>query len=409
VGGYDGRKTPTIGRGFVLLVVLLTALIGCTGSRPDDTQARTAVQEVLDRQSAAVVDGDRDRYLAAVDPQAGRYRARQRQVITTLDKLPVGRWSQQVTALQVNGGTAEAQVTLSYRLRGYDRAPVTASEDLRFRRRNGHWYVSAELPGSSTELWEQGPVTVVRGAHSLVLGTGSADARLHEVAHEADAAVPAVSRAWPRSWSQRVVVLVPDSLHDMGELLDSPGSTYQGIAAVTTGEAGSSQQATAERIVVNPRSYAVLSELGRQVVTTHETTHVATRRWTTAATPLWLSEGFADWVAYRTAGRTAQQVAPELAQAVQAGDVPETLPQDTDFRFDNGADALSRAYEGGWLACRMIADRWGEKALTSLYAEVGASPATGEDAVDDALHTVLHTNTGEFTDRWRAYLRQQLG
>jgi hypothetical protein len=406
VGGYDGTKTPTI---LVILVVLLTALIGCTGSQRGDSQARAAVQEVLDRQSAAVVDGDRDRYLAAVDPHSERYRVRQRQVITTLAELPIGRWSQHVTALRVTGGTAEAQVTLRYRFRGYDRAPVTASEDLRFHRRNGHWYVSAELPGSSTELWEQGPVTVVHGEHSLVLGTGSADARLHEVAHEADSAVPAVSRAWPRSWSHRVVVLVPDSLHDMGALLDSPGSTYQGIAAVTTGEAGSSREATAERIVVNPRSYAILSELGRQVVTTHETTHVATRRWTTSATPLWLSEGFADWVAYRTTGRTPQQIAPELAQAVRAGDVPEMLPQDTDFRFDNGADALSRAYEGGWMACRMIADRWGEKALTSLYTEVGTSRTTGSDAVDDALHKVLHTSTAEFTARWRAYLRQQLG
>jgi hypothetical protein len=404
--GRNGKRTPIL---LVLLVVLLTGLIGCTGSRPDTSGARAAVQEVLDRQSAAVVDGDRDRYLAAVDPQADRYRVQQRQAITTLAKLPVGRWSQQLTSLQVDGGSAQAQVTLSYRLRGYDRAPVTASEDLELHRRSGQWYLSGELPGSSTELWEQGAVTVVHGDHSLVLGTGNAKARLREIAHDADAAVPDVSRAWPRDWSQRVVVLVPDSLHDMGALLDSPGSTYQGIAAVTTGEAGSSKGATAERIVVNPRSYAVLSELGRQVVTTHETTHVATRRWTTSATPLWLSEGFADWVAYRNTGRTPQQVAPELAAAVRAGDVPETLPQDTDFRFDNGEDALARAYEGGWLACRMIAAHWGTHALPTFYAEVGTSRTTGSDAVDDALHEVLHTDVAAFTDRWRTYLREQLG
>jgi hypothetical protein len=391
-----------------MLVVLLTGLIGCTGSQPDTSHVRAAVQEVLDAQSAAVVAGNRQSYLAAVDPQAHRYLGRQKQVIGTLTGLPVGSWSQHVTSLQVTGGTAEVQVTLSYRFRGYDRAPVTAAEDLELTRRNGRWYLSAELPGSSTELWEQGAVTVVHGERSLVLGTGSAGARLHEIAHEADAAVPTVSRAWPHHWSHRVVVLVPDSLHDMGALLDSPGSTYQGIAAVTTGEVGSSQQATAERVVVNPRAYAVLSELGRQVVTTHEVTHVATRRWTTAATPLWLSEGFADWVAYRDTGRTPQQVAPELAQAVRAGDVPDALPQDTDFRFDNGADALSRAYEGGWLACRMVADRWGAHALASLYTAVGASPTTGSGAVDDALHKVLHLSTGRFTAEWRDYLRQQL-
>lgn len=404
--GYDGKRTPT---SLVMLVVLLTGLIGCTGSQPETSHVRSAVQEVLDVQSAAVVAGNQESYLTAVDPQAHRYLARQRQVIGTLAKLPVGSWSQHVTALRVTGGTAEAQVTLSYRFRGYDGAPVTASEDLTLRRRNRRWYVAGELPGSTAELWEQGHVTVVHGENSLVLGTGAADARLHEIAHEADAAVPTVSRAWPHHWSHRVVVLVPDSLHDMGALLDSPGSTYQGIAAVTTGEAGSSGQATAERVVVNPRAYAMLSELGRQVVSTHEITHVATRRWTTSATPLWLSEGFADWVAYRGTGRTPRQVAPELARTVRAGDVPDALPQDTDFRFDNGGDALSRAYEGGWLACRMVADRWGVKALTSLYTAVGASRSTGRGAVEDALHTVLHVSTARFTAQWRDYLRQQLG
>jgi hypothetical protein len=406
VGGSDRRRgAATV---FAVLCVLLAGLIACTGSQRDTGPARSAIQEVLDGQSAAVLDGDADRYLAAVDAHAGRYRVEQRQAAATLAELPVRSWSQHVTALQADGGRAEARVTLSYRLRGYDRAAVTASEDLAFTRRNGRWYIAGELPGSSTELWEQGPVSVVHGEHSLVLGTGEGTARLEEVAHDADAAVPQVSRVWHRSWSRGVVVLVPDSLHDMGALLDSPGSTYQGIAAVTTGEAGAPRGGTAERIVVNPRSYSELSELGRQVVTTHETTHVATRRWTTSATPLWLSEGFADWVAYRGTGRTPQQVAPELAAAVRTGNVPDALPQDTDFRFDNGQDALARAYEGGWLACRMIADRWGDHALTSLYTEVGTSRTTGTLAVDDALKEVLDTSTPEFTAQWRAYLREQL-
>ena len=204
------------------------------------------------------------------------------------------------------------------------------------------------------------------------------------------------------------MVLVPKSLEGMAGLLGAPASRYRGIAAVTTGEVGGSGTAPADRITVNPDAYAVLGDLGKQVVLTHETTHVATRRHTTAATPLWLSEGYADWVGYRGTGRTPAQVAPELDRAIGLGHVPSALPQDSDFAFSGDAGRLAQAYESGWMACRMIADRWGEARLDDFYRAVG-DHAGREGAVEDALGTVLGTTQEKFTRQWRAYLRSQLG
>jgi hypothetical protein len=250
-------------------------------------------------------------------------------------------------------------------------------------------------------------VTAVKGAHSLVLGTGRTAAQLRAYARLADRAVPAVSRAWGTDWTRHVVVLVPRSLQGMAGLLGSPASNYRGIAAVTTGEAGGSGRAPADRVVVNPEAYAILGDLGKQVVLTHETTHVATRAHTTAATPLWLSEGYADWIGYLGTGRTPAEAAPELTRAVQDGHAPSALPADKDFGFTSDPAELAQAYEGGWLACRMIADHWGTARLDAFYRAVGAH-GTRAGAVENALKKVLGTTPGAFTDQWREYVRAQL-
>ncbi|NEE06242.1 hypothetical protein G3M58_07310, partial [Streptomyces sp. SID7499] len=80
--------------------------------------------------------------------------------------------------------------------------------------------------------------------------------------------------------------------------------------------------AIADRVIVNPQAYATLGSFGQRIVLTHETTHVATRTSTSTATPVWLSEGFADWTAYRGEDRAADTIAPELAEAVRSGRTP---------------------------------------------------------------------------------------
>ncbi|WP_225822701.1 hypothetical protein [Streptomyces naphthomycinicus] len=379
---------------------LLLPLAGCAG-KPAGDPARAEVQRVLDRRSAALLDHDEAAYGATGT----------RTQYTRLRALPLASWAYKVTALRRTGSGATADADLRYRVAGYDRAPVDARRTLTLgRTADGHWYVTADKPARKTgqQLWDQGTVAAVRGAHSLVLGADGSAAGLESYARLADRAVPAVSGAWGTRWSRRVVVLVPRSLAGMAALLGSPEADYRGIAAVTTGEAGGSGTAPADRVVVNPEAYAVLGDLGKQVVLTHETAHVATRADTTAATPLWLSEGYADWVGYLGTGRAPEEAAPELARAVRDGETPDALPGDKDFGFTSEPTKLARAYEGGWLACRMIADQWGATRLGAFYRAVGAHGKRA-GAVEEALKKVLGTTPEAFTARWRDYLEAQLG
>ncbi|MEU9880624.1 hypothetical protein AB0I05_30975 [Streptomyces phaeochromogenes] len=389
----------------------MTASAGCGGGSGTDSSSGD-VQRVLDTRAAAVRDGSEREFVATQAPAtlAAGERAAARTEFRNLRGVPLADWAYRVTSLHRSGDRATADAELRYRIEGYDKAPIVTARTLSLARADGHWYVTADRPAkdSSQQLWEQGAVLAVRGEHSLVLGVGRPRDALRHYAELADRAVPAVREAWGEDWSRRVVVLVPKSLDGMAGLLGAPASGYRGIAAVTTGEAGGSAKAPADRIIVNPDAYGVLGAFGRQVVLTHETTHVATRASTSAATPLWLSEGYADWVGYRGTGRTAPQAAPELARAVAEGRVPDALPGDEDFGFGGDAGSLARAYEGGWLACRMIAERWGEVRLGEFYRAVGDHEKRA-GAVEAGMQEVLGTSLEEFTEQWRAYVRDRLG
>ncbi|MEU5717753.1 hypothetical protein AB0G71_18555 [Streptomyces sp. NPDC020403] len=407
-----GRTRTRSAAGAVLAGLLLTS--ACAAPRePAPGLTAEDVGGALDRRAAAVMAHDPEGYLAGTDPRAVSFRAAQRTELANLADVPLESWAYEVKDVTGRGADrATADVELRYRITGYDSAPMSASRTVELVRRGegGHWYIAADRPAEDAPglLWQQGDVEVVRGTRSLVLGVGRSGEELRRIAATADRAVPAVSGAWPERWARRVVVLVPRSVEDMAGLLGSPAASYRGIAAVTTGEVGGSGRTPADRVVVNPQAYGMLGEFGQRVVLTHETTHVATRAVTTAATPVWLSEGFADWAAYREEGRTAREIAPELAEAVRHGELPAALPADGDFGFGEDPAELARAYEGGWLACALIARDWGEDGLIAFYRAVGSH--TGRDgAVEKALQSVLGTTPEDFTARWREYLRARLG
>lgn len=388
----------------------LTLLVCCGCSTPaaGDGPLRRAVGAVLDARARAVGRHDRAAFLATVDPAASRFRAAQAVVFDNLRRLPFASWSYRVrsTGAFPVAGRQQTAVTaeLDYRLRGYDTAPVTGDTFLTMTRRAGHWYLSAQNGAeqgreATAQPWDLGPLTVVTGRRSLVLGQGT-PAVLRGYADLADAAVPVVGAAWPGGWRRRAIVEVPGSRTGMAALLGASPDAYRSIAAVTTAELRGGGSAPADRVIVNPEAFAGLSAFGRRVVLTHELTHVATRTATTSATPLWLSEGFADWVGYGGSGRSPRSIAPELARDTATGEVPDSLPSAADFA--GTAARLPQAYEEAWLACRLIADVWGKDRLVALYR------AAGRQGERRALRGVLGVDTAGFTARWRTYLAKEL-
>jgi hypothetical protein len=236
---------------------------------------------------------------------------------------------------------------------------------------------------------------------------GPAGAPLDEVAAAADDAASHVSAVWGTQWNRRVAVLVTSS---DAQFSAAVGATEQiedvSAAAVTTGVDPVTHRAYGQRLVLAPSALTKLSAVGRQIVFRHEITHLATAAITDPTTPRWVVEGFAEYVANLDTGQSVGDAAGELRSAVRAGDVPTALPDDGAFAASGAA--LARAYEGAWLACRLIAAHAGTAGLLRFYRTTASALLPAAQALTQAVADAMHESPAAFTAQWRMYLKAQL-
>ncbi len=248
---------------------------------------------------------------------------------------------------------------------------------------------------SPIPLWMLDRVTVARTPRSLVV-SADLDAT-GDFSRLADQAVVDVGRVLPR-WRGRVVVEVPRHQRQLGRVLGTGAGTYAAIAAVTATADGSLSRRAPAHVFVNPRVFDPLGPRGSQIVMSHEATHVAMRA-ALSPSPLWLLEGFADYVALARVDVPVSRLAGQTLARVRRSGPPDRLPTQEDF--GPRRPELGASYEAAWLACRLIAERYGEQRLVAFYR---ASDRAG--ATEPAFRTVLGTSEPAFTRVWRAELRR---
>lgn len=374
-----------------------------------------ALDELLASRGHAVLAQDRQAWLATVDPLAADFVDGQSTVFENLAAVPLAEWRYEYAGegqplslqrqAELGPDAWVARVVLVYRFADEaDLGEVRREQHLTLVRRDDRWLVAGDADGTTAkDLWDLGPVQAVRGERTLVLGTAEVE-ELNQYAGESDQAVTHVDEVWGTQWPRAVVLLVPRTQTEMAHLLGRPDETgLEQIAAVTTGEVRpAGEEPSADRVIINPAGFAQLGPLGRQVVLTHEITHVATRATASTDVPIWLSEGFADYVAYRDTGVAASVVAQDLLDEVREGNSPTTLPGTGDF--DPRQGVVASAYSGAWLAAHMVAERWGEETLVSLYRSMAGGTPEGEALVE-------HVGLGEaaFTQEWVAYVEELAG
>lgn len=381
---------------------------------------------LLRERAAAIVHHDRAAFLATLDPASGAFRHTQARMFADLTEIRFASWSysfipvsvpvpRRARARYAAPTWAPVAFRLHYRIAGFDKAPTDLRQYPTFVERSGRWYLGSlrDFAGrgqvSAAGLWDFAPVHVIRRPSVLVLGPRSELGTMARVADQMQAAIPRVDAVWGRRWSQRVIVAVPATQHEMA-LITSDTADLDQIAALTSSEVATvhgRSSPVGDRVTINPANWPRLGTLGSEVVLTHELTHVATRADSTSATPKWLSEGFADYVGFLDSGVPVPAAAAELATRVSAGDVPARLPGDRAFRGSSAS--LPTAYESSWLACRLIAQRYGRGRLVRFYRAVGRSGRGQQAAVADALHRLFGLSTARFTSMWRGYLRSELG
>ncbi len=413
-GGAVGRATRTTPSGPVVAVPVEPTSGAALRSTPDaDEQRAMAVTGLLQTRAAAILAGDQPAWLSTVDPQSP-FHDQQARVFANLRAVPFGQVSFELAGVapaltparqSALGDSAwVARVVADYRITGFDRTPTQSEQFLTAVRRGDRWYLAADSDGpTAVQPWDLGRVHVVRGARVLALGTADT-ATLRGYAAAGDRAVARVSRVWGTAWPRRAVLLVPRTEGEMGRLLARTDGLDQ-IAAVTTGELGADGSAGSDRVVINPSAFARLGDVGQRVVLTHEMTHVAVRSSTSAPVPIWLSEGFADYVGYQGVGLTRRTVAADLLALQRQDEGFTRLPTDADF--DPAATTIAPSYSASWLACSLLADRYGRAKLVRLYRTTATDDSSDPDtALVTAFQDVLGTTQQEFTTSWLRYLKQ---
>ncbi|MEU6127853.1 basic secretory protein-like protein [Saccharopolyspora sp. NPDC047091] len=362
-------------------------------------------QAVLESRARAVLDHDEAAFTASLDPAApDDFQRRQRELFRSLAEVPLAEWGYEVRDAPAAGGTPE--VVLRYALVGVDEVPTERPTGFTFTRRDGRWLLSGDERARGRSWrgpWDFGDCRVRVLPHGVIIGHDGSEELADRVAGELDSAEAAVTAVWGPDWRRQVGVLLPRSQEELRELVGAEFAV-DGIAAVAVADKvdTASRRVEGPRVVLNTETADRLSDTSLRVVLRHEMAHVAARADTADGAPMWLLEGFADYVGYRASGLSPERIAPDLARRVRTGEPPAGPPPDTEFHA-SGRD-LDLAYQQSWSLVAHLAKLVGEPKVVQLYKRIAGSGSPSE--VDPALHEIAGLSTSDLLRSWRSELRR---
>ncbi|MEU4743472.1 hypothetical protein AB0G02_23830 [Actinosynnema sp. NPDC023658] len=400
--------------GLTAAVVPASPSAPAAAADPTSSARADAVRSLLERRARALLERDEPAFTADLDPQADpAFRQRQRDLFRNLAAVPLAEWTYELAGeadlstlrLPASDEAWAPDVRLSYRLSGVDVEPSGQGMAYLFTRRGDRWYLNSDTAleplGKRTWRgpWDFGPCHVVSGTGGFVLSHPGGEVLAARVLAELDGAVTAVTEVWGQAWSRQVAVVVPASADEMVALV-GPGFATGAIAGVAVADRvdPTTHTARGQRVVLNPDSAGVLSPLSLRVLLRHEITHIAARGETVDGAPMWVLEGFADYVGYRRSDVPPAKAAPLLAAQVRQG-LPTALPSDADFR----GGAMELAYQQAWSLNLYLASSLGEPGLVGLYRRLARVRAS---EVDDVLLEVTGEDSAALVRGWQDFLRR---
>ncbi|MER7276744.1 hypothetical protein ABT369_20110 [Dactylosporangium sp. NPDC000244] len=377
-----------------------------------------AIDALLRRRAEAVRKQDQSEWMADVDQTDAGFAQRQRQEFENLTKLSfaelgferAGQPAVKMAAFlppalleRYHAAVKVVPVTVRHRIEGVDSKPVATPWLAVFGYAGGRWLVvgdgvGKDLPtGEAGQPWDaSGPITVVRSQRVVAVlsaDNGGAGQGLLDLAENALQRVAVVR---PGGWDGKVLITAvgdrkifdtyfAESQDRIGQVAAIAVPYYSTVAEWTNRPAYATT-----RIVFNPSELtAAKAELQHDL--THEFTHAAMGPVTGPYTPRWVVEGFAEYVAYKDGRFSASGIRQALG-----GLAITTFPDDKQF-YDE-----PRNYVSGWLACRMIADKYGQDKLIAFYEGF-----QGMSEVESVARSVLGVGRVQLEQQWRDYVEQQ--
>ena len=365
----------------------------------DPNVRQNAIERLLRDRADALLLGDSASWFGEQVPAAAV------PDFTSIALLAPVAYEYSVTSITSSMDPTQATVSALVRYRlPMDVAFATFREDLAMQHSDTGWRIASEHAVGRKPVWELGKISVVTGQRTTVIGIGQSHAVLERYLGIGDAVIPNVTKAWGTDWTQRLVINVPKTRHQIEAGLGRSADSLTDIAAVTSMETASGDPGS-PRIWLNSPTMQGLSSLGREIVLRHEVVHVATGSGSTDATPLWLEEGLAEFIGYADSGVSRGVAAADAIDALRDGQKFDHLPTADDF----AGPALDIAYESALIACDELADDGGVAQLVKTYRLTAQGTGSSDENLAAAIHKVYGITLDEFVRHWDARLHQLAG
>jgi len=382
-------------------------------ARAVQAEPLAAVQRVLDARVAAVRSGDRNAFLATVDPQAPQsFKDSQAQLLDGLHSLPLDVF--RLEAREQDTGDLSTGLSARYsgapvflpetrqvmRLTGFDQSDDVESLWLTFVQRAGRWYVASstdlESVGlhSSVGLWDFGPVVVHPTPHFLAMSHPADANRLDALATIGAQAMSDLHARWPLPWSERIPMVLPGSVTELAAIIQSTVDLSKFVAFTAYSDIRDDGYAnTAARIYIQDTTLSQYPTTYQLRTLVHELDHAAVAPIGGPIIPSWVHEGVADWVG---TGALPTEHKPTGSDGV--------LPRDDEFGAGS-ATSIQMAYAESRSAISYLARRSGHDAPARLIQALGQLRVTAGDSaywVDEVMRRLFGVGFAEFEAAWAA-------
>jgi hypothetical protein len=394
-----------------LACLLLLPLVGCeqqddapppaSSESPEvppgtDESLRDAALALVEDREQALRSGDREAFLATVDPDELGFSATQARWFDNMAMLPVGDVSYELgdedVMTQVSGaGDLQLPVDFTMRLRGFDRRPVTQSMVWTFVRDGDDALLADDRnlqidakTGWTPAPWDLAHIEVRHSGGILAIFDEETVDNADYVMSDLAEATAVVSGHLPE-WSRRFVAYGTSDVTALDRMSAMTVDDTAGVAFPVLARPGG--PVAAYRFLVNPS--VVGDVLSRGHVFRHELVHVALGT-VDDRSPVWLAEGAAEYVARSTLPvesrrrMAAQRLAGIPARALEPSQ-----------RFYTTDPSLN--YELAGLVCDYLATTRGEEALWDLVRTFRTARFATWAESEDVVRRELGLSTDELS------------
>lgn len=400
------------------------------GSANGVTISADDLNKLVGTHTKALTDRDEKAFLAAFDPAQKDLVDRQRKTFANLKKVPMTGTS--FEAIRQHGRASDSfgrgvtltvDVVFHHQITNVDLAPVgesytwtvtraSAGAPVQVTKVEGTRSFNAERLGEAATQSYPAPwdlyddITVVKRPHVLLIGDTRLAALHERYADTAEQAAVYNLGAW-----KGVAGTAPGFAVSIEDSRDKFKLLYNGVENNGGNEAGLSTAMVAHGNVKKPYAGSRVSldassnffdgshPNGPREIMRHEMAH--SLLWPVQGIkgpPLWIDEGFAEWMASRDVALNTGGHWNTFVQRI--GTFNDKLPDDKSLRAeDSGVTNFS--YQLGALAMRFIAERFGEQ---KVWDFVSAMYADGS-ALEASLRTATGLGQADFEKQWSTYVR----